>query len=213
MARQVLFDRFMSAKYLEKSSHVQWNCEHVLQDDMHLFIRRDRTDFERIFRYKLADKQGEYVSVEDLEISLEVGLEYTGTQIHKDPILFTVASDDWAIGIQLRDLTEYTTLGPYIGYEGKPGRVLSQHSPTLDKELATNPHWPRYFRMTFKPLEKVAVCRTPIDDGHLLTVVYDKHNPIVDVTKSDLYLDVYRFNDFENYIINYIKATVTIQTC
>ena len=126
--------------------------------------------------------------------------------------MFTVASDEWAIGIQLQDLSEYTTSGPYIGYEGKPGRVLSQHGPTLDKELATYSYsyWPRYFRMPFKLLEKVAVCRTPTDYGHLLTVVYDKHNPVVDVTKSALYLDVYRFNDSDNYTINYIKATVTI---
>ena len=208
---KVLFDRFMSAKFLNDSKDVEWNCEHELQDDTHLLIKKDLVDYERVFRYKIASKQA-IAGLEDIEISLEVGLEYTGTPIIRDPLSWTVASDQHAIGIQLRDLREYRTLGPYVGVEGTPGiRVLENPGlPGSNEERANTQHWPRYFRITIKPLEKLAVCRTPIDGGHLFTVEYDKYNPTIDITKSDLWLDVYRFDDAESYIINFVKVTVTV---
>ena len=212
---QVLFDRFMSARFLNDSKDVQWNCEHELQDDTHLFIKKDSIDYERVFRFPLVQKlpPAQSLKLEDLEVSLEVGLKYTGSSVKRDPLSWTVASNDHAIGIQLRDLTEYRTLGPYVGVEGTPGRVLNNHGLVgTTEETATNQHWPRYFRITIKPLEKLAVCRTPIDDGHLFTVEYDRYNPTVDITRSDLWLDVYRYDDAESYIINYVKVTVTMTT-
>ena len=213
--RQVLFDRFLSARFLNDSNDVQWNCDHELQDDTHLLIKKDSIDYERVFRFPIAKRQTIPIlaRLEDLEVSYEVGLEYTGTPVRRDPLSWTVASNDHAIGIQLRDLTEYRTLGPYVGVEGTPGRVLNNHGLAgSNEEKATNQHWPRYFRITIKPLEKLAVCRTPIDDGHLFTVEYDRYNPTVDITRSDLWLDVYRYDDAESYIINFVKVTVTMTT-
>ena len=69
----VLFDRFMSAKFL--NDNAQWNCRHTLTDRTHLSITSDSTDYERIFMYKLVDKQSK--PPKDLEIILEVGMEYT----------------------------------------------------------------------------------------------------------------------------------------
>ena len=121
-----------------------------------------------------------------------------------------ISNDDHAIGIQLRDITEYTTLGPYVGVEGTPGRVLTSYGLVgrNEEKAANNRHWPRYFRITFKPLEKVAYCRTPIDQGHLFTCEYDKYNPVVDINRSGLFLDVHRFDDAESYIINFVKVSV-----
>ena len=212
---QVLFHRFMSARFLNDSRDIQWNCEHELQDDTHLLVKKDGIDYERVFRFPLVRKLAalKYPQLEDLEVSLEVGLEYTGTRVRRDPLSWMVSDNDHAIGIQLRDLAEYRTLGPYIGVEGTPGRVLNNYGLVGSlEEKATNQHWPRYFRITIKPLEKLAVCRTPIDGGHLFTVEYDRYNPIIDITQSDLWLDVYRFDDAESYIINYVDVTVTIIT-
>ena len=212
---QVLFHRFMSARFLNDSRDVQWNCEHELQDDTHLLVKKDSVDYERVFRFPLVKKlaASKCSRLEDLEVSLEVGLEYTGTPVRKDPLSWTVSNNEHAIGIQLRDLTEYRTLGPYVGVEGTPGRVLNNYGLVgSTEEKATSQRWPRYFRITIKPLEKLAVCRTPIDGGHLFTVEYDRYNPTIDITQSDLWLDVYRFDDAESYIINYVDVTVTIIT-
>ena len=89
--------------------------------------------------------------MEDLEISLQVELEYIGTAVVKDTLAWTVASDD----------------------------------------------------------QKLSVCYTSID---LFTVEYDKYNPIIDITQSGLWLDVYRYDDAESYIINFVKVTVTMTT-
>ena len=138
-----------------------------------------------------------------------MGLEYTGTAVRRDPLSWMLSNDDHAIGIQLRDLTEYRTLGPYVGVEGTPGtKVLENPANTgTNKEKASNQHWPRYFRITIKPLEKVAYCRSPIDDGHLFTVEYDRYNATVDLS-SDLYLDVFQFDDAESYVINFVHVVL-----
>ena len=122
-------------------------------------------------------------------------MEYTGTTARKDPIAFTVSGGDRtrAIGIQFRDLTEYRSLGPYVGVEGEAGRVLRDYALLeANQEKATNQHWPRVFNIHIKPLEQLAVCHTAIDNGHLLTVNYDEYNPKVDITAENLYLNVYR---------------------
>ena len=73
---KVLFDRFMTPPYLKRE--VIWNCEHELQDDTHLLIKRDQQDYERVFRLPLVKKTE---NVEDIEISLEVGLEINSSVI------------------------------------------------------------------------------------------------------------------------------------
>lgn len=202
---KVLYDRLLTAKFLKDNA--TFNCGHNLADDMHLEIRSDSIDYERILKYKLIDKTT--YNVEDLEIDIEAGLEYTGTQAVKDPIAFTVSDGERAIGIQCRDLTEYTNLGPYLGVEGDAGSVLDHYSLREEfREPAATTRWPRVFNIRIKPMEKIAICHTSIDGGHLLTVIYDKYNPEVDITKNDLYLDLYRLDDKEVYIINYIKVKV-----
>lgn len=208
----VLFDRFYSAKSLNEDTTIRWNCERELIDDTHLSIKKDQADYERIFKLPLV-KAGKVTNVKDLVLELEVGLEYTGTSVRRDPLTWSLSNSDHAIGIQLRDLTEYRTLGPYVGVEGTPGRRVLENPANVgeNQDKATNKHWPRYFRITIKPLERVAYCRSPIDDGHLFSTQFDRYNPLVDLS-SDLNLDVFRFDDAESYTINFahvvLKAVV-----
>ena len=122
-----------------------------------------------------------------------------------------LSNADHAIGIQLQDLTEYRTLGPYVGVEGTPGRKVLEYPANVGKneEKASNQHWPHYFKITIKPLEKVAYCRSPIDDGHLFTAEFDCYNPTVNLS-SDMFLDVFRFDDAESYTINFVHAVLKI---
>jgi hypothetical protein len=207
---KVLFDRFYSAKGLNEEPTIVWNCERELIDDTHLAIKKDQADYERIFKLPLA-KARQSQNLKDLVLELEVGLEYTGTRLIKDPLSWTLSNNDHAIGIQLRDLTEYRNLGPYVGVEGTPGRRVLEYPANVGKneEKATNQHWPRYFRITIKPLERVAYCRSPIDDGHLFTAEFDRNNPMVDLS-SDLNLDVFRFDDAESYSINFVHVVLKI---
>ena len=205
----VLYDRFFSAKGLDEEKSIKWNCHRELEDDTHLRIKKDQADYERIFQLPIVPKMsvpGDKIT--DLVVELEVGLEYTGTAVRKDPLSWTVSNDDHAIGIQLRDLTEYRTLGPYVGIEGTPGKRVLEYPANVGKneEKASNQHWPRYFFITIKPLERLAYCRSPIDNGHLFTAEFDNQNPLVDFHSSDMKLDVYRFDDAESYVINFVKV-------
>ncbi len=153
--------------------------------------------------------------LEDLDISIEVGQENTSIT----SISWTIANDEHALGIQLLNTNQYTTKGPYIGIEGKPGRVLTNYSDNIgegqDKVHVTGgcaTYWPDCFCMTFKPLEKLAACRSPIGSGHLFTANYDEYNPTIDIRQGDLFLDVYRGGDQEKYIINFVKVTVKMTT-
>lgn len=108
----VLFDRFMSAKYLHENRDISWNCEHQLQDDTHIQILQDRVARKRILRIPLATRViGK--RIEDIEFSFEIGLENTGSSssASKDPLSLMLASDDHAIGISLRNVNEYIVLG------------------------------------------------------------------------------------------------------
>lgn len=210
----IVFDRFMSAKYLHENKDIQWNCEHELQDDTHVHILKDRVDRERIFRIPLGSKVSGK-TIEDIEFSLEIGLETTGatTSTLKDPLSLMLASNEHAIGIRLRNTKEYTTVGPYTGVEGMPGRVLDHiGAEGLNEEKAKTARWPRVFNITIKPLEKLAYCYTGIDGGHLFTVEYDKYNPTINLRDSDLFFDIYRFDDQETYVINYVKITLKMIT-
>ena len=212
--KTVLFERFMTPTFLV--GNVEWNCEHELQDKTHLFIKKDRIEYERIFRLKVVDRI--YLGKNkllDFDFSLCVGLEYTGTRAVRDPLTWSVANNrDRAIGIQLRDITEYRTLGPYVGVEGDPGRALEHYGLTGQEqaETSTSTHWPRVFNIDLKPLEKTGYCWTAIDTGHLFSCEFDPYNPTIDPTKDDIYLDVYRFKDAETYNINFVKLTITMHT-
>ena len=205
---KVLFDRFMSAKFLHENA--QWYCEHEVLDGTHLSVKGGSVDSERIFRLPLAKKQTQG-RLEDLEVSLTVGLEYTPRS--SSSISFMLANSEQALGITLLDISAYTSRGPYIGIEGIPGRRLENYSFVGDgQETARTNYWPRCFCITIKPLQKLAICRTAIDGGHLFTTTYDKYNPIVDITREDIFLDVYRDSGDANYTINFVKATVTVIT-
>lgn len=207
----VLYDRMLTAKFLSKNA--EWNCDHTLQDPMHLHIVKDGVNFERIFKYKLISKT-DFEEVRDLEVEIEAGIEHTGVVAANNVISLTISNGDgnWAMGIQCRTVSGYNNLGPYLGIEGEAGRVLKY--PALKEQFQERtviepPLWPRVFNVRIKPMEKVAVCHTAIDRGHLLTVVYDEYNPMIDITKDNLYLDLYRMDDLDFYTINYIKVKVT----
>ena len=135
----VLYDRFFSAKGLDEEKSIKWNCHRELEDDTHLRIKKDQADYERIFQLPIVPKMsvpGDKIT--DLVVELEVGLEYTGTAVRKDPLSWTVSNDDHAIGIQLRDLTEYRTLGPYVGIEGTPGKRVLEYPANVEKKPQTS---------------------------------------------------------------------------
>lgn len=213
--KKVVFEKFMTPQFLK--DNVQWNCEHELRDRTHLFVKRDRVEYERIFRLKVLDKLnlGAGNKLLDFDFSLCVGLEYTGTPIVRDPLTWSIATNSGhAMGIQLRDITEYNSLGPYVGVEGEPGRVLDKYGLTGQDQAETSNtnHWPRVFNITLKPMEKIGYCWSAIENGHLFTCEFDKYNPDIDPTKDDIFLDTYRFKDTETYNINFVKLTITVHT-
>lgn len=214
--RTVLFDRFMSAKFLNTSDIVTWNCEHELQDDTHLLVKEDGVDFERVFRLNIAKKQTLKSPLTDLEFSLEIGLEAAGPNIYaiKNPLSWTVANDTHAIGIQIQNTNVFRSKGPYVGIEGDSDKLVLKNKGFVgeNEEKTVSANWPRVFKITIKPLERVVYCHSSIDGGHLFTAEYDKYNTIISVDDGDLYLDVYRFDKDESYVINFVKLTVTMET-
>lgn len=205
------------------SKNVEWNCNFQLQDETHLFIERDDREYERIFRLKVLDKIDLPADNKllDFDFSLCVGLEYTGTEIVRDPLAWCATSlkSQQVLGIQLRDITEYGSIGPYIGIEGQPGRDKLKEQVLRGKEeeiSRTSTHWPRVFNMTLKPMEQPAIgyCWSSIENGHLFTCEFDRGNTRykVDPTQDDVYLEAYRYRVAETYNINFVKLTITLHT-
>jgi hypothetical protein len=130
-----------------------------------------------------------------------------------------VANDDsWnqhkqCIGFEIRDPSEYHTVGPYIGIEGKPGEQLTLTDILeTDKELvrghvdAFNARWPQVYEMTILPYWKWGSCSSPIAGGHSISAIYQSN---LNLREYGLFLEIYRGKKEEQYRFDSIEVMIT----
>lgn len=207
-----LYYRLMTPTWLKDSNNASWDCERDPSNDLHVKIKKDSRDYERIFYLKLVDAC-HLCSSADLTVKIRAGLEYTGGT-PPDPISFTVSDKDHVFGFQLLDMTRYHTpgIGPYYPIEGDSGHY-SFNPPVIQKDLARiatdYTHWPRVFEMRLKPREGFGTIYTALDAGHMISAKFQELEKLDD---NGLWLEVYRGDDKEHYDINYVEVTVT-ETC
>ena len=202
-----LYYRLMTPKWLADKNNATWDCGFV-QEDLHLKIKPDARDYERVFYIKLLD-ESQLRRDADLTVKIRAGLEYTGGT-PPDPISFTVSDRDHAFGFQLLDMTRYHTtgIGPYYPIEGDSGHY-NFNPPVIQKDLARPSadytHWPRVFEMRLKPLEGFGTIYTALDAGHMISATFQELGRL---KRNGLWLEVYRGDDKEHYDINYVEVTV-----
>ena len=200
-----LYYRLMTPDWL--ADNAKWDCKFDLED-LHLKIKPDSRDYERIFRVQLLEKS--VIGSGDLTVKIRAGLKYTGG-VPPDPISFTVSDDDHAFGFQLLDMTRYHTtgIGPYYPIEGDSGHYKF-NPPVIQKDLAKPStdytHWPNVFEMRLKPTEGFGTIYTALDAGHMISA---KFQSLERLEQNGLWLEVYRGDDKEHYDIKYVEVTVT----
>ena len=180
--------------------------QHITKDgnDVRLTIPSDTRQYENIFKVELLPKDI-LDKREDITVRMLIGAEVpnpTGSMA----FMVSDGDEDWAVGIQLRDpKQDYTVQGPYIGLEGRPGFVLTNvddGSAQLIKTKSTN--YPDQFEMVIKPSERWGSAFCPIDDGHKICGLYARTLNL----NSGIFLDVYRDQPEEVYVLNYIEVWI-----
>ena len=195
-------------------ANANWDCDFEVKQDLQLFIKPDNNDYERIFSFKLLDgKTPQLKSNSDLTVKIRVGLEYTGG-MPADPISFTISDGRKAFGYQFLDRTTYHTNGPYYPIHGNSGHY-DFNPPTIHKDKkqpCKETEWPRVFEMRLKPVTfsqhgnpmGFGSCYCAIDGGHMISSDFPELDP-----SRGLWLEAYRGDDKEHYIINYVEVTIT----
>ena len=207
-----LYYRFMTPAFL--GNNANWDCDFEVKQDLQLIIKPDNNDYERIFSLSLLDgKTPQLKSNSDLTVKIRVGLEYTGGT-PPDPISFTISDKRKAFGYQFLDRTTYHQNGPYYPIHGNSGHY-DFNPPTIHtdkKQPCKETEWPRVFEMRLKPVTYsqrgspfgFGSCYCAIDGGHMISCDFPELDP-----SRGLWLEAYRGDDKEHYIINYVEVTIT----
>ena len=145
----------------------------------------------------------------DDDITVVINVATEGPPPSKyDPLAIMITDGDNAMGIQLRDPTEYRTMGPYVGIAGEYGRQLTDIQINKSDELNYKPgdwqRWPQSYQIQLKPNSYWGTCSSPAHGGISLSFVYPKRLRF----RRQLSLVLYRGEKSENYTINMIEVSV-----
>ncbi len=138
-----------------------------------------------------------------------------------DPMSIMISDTENAIGFETRDPSDYKTLGPYRGVEGKytqrglheplfhPRNEANTTLPAL--EPVQRARWPQLFRilLVLEPSAFWGRCYSDIDGGHSISIEYNLRS--FDITKG-LKFVLFRGEFNELYHINYFDVAIETQT-
>ena len=162
----------------------------------------------------------------DITVTINVAAEGPPPEKY-DPLSICVADKPvggTALGVQLRDPSEYHSIGPYQGITGKSGYALTaiQELKSTEKDAARDyqrgdlQRYPQYFTIKIKPnppspspqsflkMAPWGLCSSAANGGISLS-----HNYPTPLNPQDgLFLVLYRNKSTEAYTINMIEVTI-----
>ena len=171
-----------------------------------LEVPADDSNWERIFRMKLADKDV-FKSRDDITVKLRVGMLLPEPQKPKDPMSYMISDKNFAVGFQIMDPNhDYEKYGPYQAVEGEPKPILRNpellenfNSPTTTSKVN-----PDVFEIVIKPSSRWGSVYCAIDDGHKIVAQFSDRLDL----SNGLYLETYRYQSTEEYRVNYIEVSI-----
>ena len=167
-------------------------------------------------RTKIANLQSQINSLQSQINSLRRAMWW-----RRDPMSIMISDTESAMGFETRDPSDYNTLGPYRGVEGRytqrglheplfhPRNEANTSLPAL--EPVQKPRWPQLFRiiLVIEPAAFWGRCYSDIDGGHSISIEYNLRS--FDLTKG-LKFVLFRGEFNELYHINYFDVAVETQT-
>ncbi len=209
---ELLFYKCMTPKYLEGfvSDLIDGGS-----DDIELKINPSGTEYKRLLHIPLLPQCFSYKGRENLTIAINVAAVGPKPSFY-DPLSVCISDRDMAMGIQLRDPSEYTDpkLGPYMSMYGKDGFSLSEvdNQPSAEHEknfqYETWRRWPQMFNMRIKPSpgseQPWGLCSSSVNGGISLSFTYP--NSLRVYNALDLVL--YRYKSTESYTITMIEVSI-----
>ena len=180
-------------------------------DDTELEIGQDSQNNEVILRQTLL-RRNEVHGGDDLTVAINLACEGPPPKVY-DPLSIMISDSRDAMGVQLRDPTEYHTIGPYQGIAGDDGRLLTnitelkstEKDAAYDYQHGQLQRWPQMFRILLKPNGYWGLCSSAANGGISLSFSYPKRLRVDD----GLELVLFRNKSTETYTINMIEVTVT----
>ena len=174
--------------------------------DLELQVPADNSDWERIFRMKLAEKDV-FEENDDITVKLRVGMILPEPQKPRDPMSYMISDRSFAVGFQIMDPNhDYAKVGPYQAVEGNPksrlknAELLTNHNiPTTTSRVN-----PDVFEIMIKPSSRWGSVYCAIDDGHKIVAQYSDKLDL----SNGLYLETYRYKAEEEYRVNYIEVSI-----
>lgn len=175
-------------------------------DETELHIGKDTQDNEFILDVDLISR-GKLKRGDDITVVINVAAEGPPPQTY-DPLAIMIGDGDRAMGVQLRDPSEYHTIGPYQGIAGDVGRMLTDitYLPSDEKNYTHGQlqRWPQLFEIKLKPQSYWGVCSSAANGGISLSFTYPRELHIDEGIK--LYL--FRNKRTETYTINMIEVLI-----
>ena len=216
MTTHVHYFRFMTPKYIKSQEARSGNPDGtdfrariILKKETELDIEQDVNNYERIFKIPILKPNSLKFASSEVLVKYRFGLVYTGGR-PPDPISFTVSDGDHAMGFQILDSTTYHQNGPYYPIEGDAsGNTLGLGTPNIHtyNKMASPylTYWPRVFEMSVNVHQTIGEINCAVNNGNMITAQFSKSLK----AKKGLWLDVYRGDHTEHYIINWVEVTVT----
>ena len=181
-------------------------------DDTELEIGQDSQNNEVILRQTLLNQHDKVSSCDDLTVAINMACEGPPPKVY-DPLSIMISDGRNAMGVQLRDPSEYHTIGPYQGIAGDDGRLLTnitelkstEKDAAYDYQHGQLQRWPQMFRILLKPNSYWGLCSSAANGGISLSYNYPKQLNVA----FGLQLVLFRNKSTETYTINMIEVTVS----
>lgn len=175
-----------------------------------LDIGTDSQNYEIILRETLLT--GRQVR-RNADITVKINVAAEGPPPSKyDPLAIMIGDSFSVMGVQLRDPTEYHTIGPYQGIAGEDGYQLTsiKELKSTEKEVNYRPgewqRWPQMFNIVLKPSARPpwGLCSSAANGGISLSFAYPRNLRL----DQGLDLVLFRGQSTETYTINMIEVSI-----
>ena len=175
-------------------------------NDLELQVPADNSDWERIFRMKLVERNV-FEEHDDITVKLRVGMILPEPQKPRDPMSYMISDRNFAVGFQIMDPNhDYAKVGPYQAVEGTPKSRLKNPELLTNHNIPTTTtrNNPDVFEIMLKPSSRWGSVYCAIDDGHKIVSQYSDRLDL----SNGLYLETYRYKAEEEYRVNYIEVSI-----